>query len=193
MNLKKMLRKIKRQLNDILFLCDPALMTFERKHIFDVGQCSPRNTPYELARNAARARKRNIKYEEKIASHPLAAYVYAKDVIQGPWPAGELAIMSHEIYACDYVEYILRGRWPAFEEKMKTNKHYGNMIIPYVTRLQLESNQDLMEMVLIWPQSSVTYANEIIKSRWPEAERIIAKSPDAIRQYMGLLKRLPLK
>lgn len=51
---------------------------------------------------------RILAFEETIASKPESAYCYARDVVEGPWPMGELAIVKSGKFNYYYRRYILR-------------------------------------------------------------------------------------
>jgi hypothetical protein len=55
-------------------------------------------------------------YEDIIANDSHYAYLYAKDIIKGRWPAGEPAIAEDSGYACWYAIYIIKGRWLDLEQ-----------------------------------------------------------------------------
>ena len=57
--------------------------------------------------------------EPKIAKDPHWAYMYALDVIKGPWPEAEPSIMKHPYMAYMYARAILKKRWPEAEPYIK--------------------------------------------------------------------------
>ena len=47
-----------------------------------------------------------------IAQDPYWAYEYARDVIEGRFPAGEPVIMKDRKYASWYAQGVIKGPWP---------------------------------------------------------------------------------
>ena len=64
-------------------------------------------------RNNKEELKKREKYIAKVAEH---AYLYARDVLHGPFPAGEAAIAADAQYAYWYAETVLKRPFPAGEE-----------------------------------------------------------------------------
>ena len=58
--------------------------------------------------------------EPKISKDPHWAYMYALDVIKGPWPEAEPYIMKHPYMAYMYARAILKKRWPEAEPYIKS-------------------------------------------------------------------------
>ena len=56
------------------------------------------------------------KREKYIAKSPNNAFYYARDVLKGPFPAGEEVIAKNIDFAYYYVRDILKGPFPAGEE-----------------------------------------------------------------------------
>jgi len=65
-------------------------------------------------------KNKRLKFAEpKIAKDPQWAYMYALDVIKGPWPEAEPSIMKHPYMAYMYARAILKKRWPEAEPYIK--------------------------------------------------------------------------
>jgi hypothetical protein len=69
--------------------------------------------------NAAKNKKRLKFAEPVIAKVPHWAYMYAMDVIKGPWPEAEPYIMKNAYWAYMYARVILKQRWPEAEPYIK--------------------------------------------------------------------------
>lgn len=69
--------------------------------------------------NAVHYKKRLKFAEPVIAKVPHWAYMYAMDVIKGPWPEAEPYIMKNAYWAYMYARVILKKRWPEAETFIK--------------------------------------------------------------------------
>ena len=64
--------------------------------------------------------KKRLKFAEPIiAKSPHWAYMYALDVIKGPWSEAEPYIMKHAYWAYMYARVILKKRWPEAEKSIQ--------------------------------------------------------------------------
>ena len=73
-----------------------------------------KNKPKELKRR-----------EPELAKSPDAAYKYACNVLQGPFPAGEVAIAKDACYAWYYALEVLKKPFPAGEAAIAKNTGYA--------------------------------------------------------------------
>lgn len=80
----------------------------------------------KLYYNAAKNKKRLKFAEPKIAKEPHWAYMYAMDVIKGPWPEAEPYIMKSAFWAYMYARVILKKRWPEAEPFIKQFYKHGD-------------------------------------------------------------------
>ena len=99
--------------------------------------------------------------EPYIMKDPDHAMEYANDIIKGRWPEAEpyMALCRDEVNIFDYIKYLMHGkRWPALEKQMLSHeRRYKSWIMFYVMN--------------------------VIRDRWPEAERIINEFPNLKHQY----------
>ena len=69
---------------------------------------------------------------EVVAKHPMHAYFYALDVVNGRWPEGEKAIATYSVSAYLYACNIVKGRWPEGEDAIatdpETEKEYNQFL-----------------------------------------------------------------
>lgn len=91
-------------------------------------------------------------------THPGSAYRYARDVLNGRFPAGEKAIATSSKHACDYAIDVLKGRFPAGEK-----------------------------IISDYEQDSWLYAKYVIKGRWPPGEEAIMGGPEFYGPYLEFL------
>jgi hypothetical protein len=89
-------------------------------------------------------------YFQVIMKDPRDAYLYARDVIKGPWPEAEPYIMKDPRDAYLYARDVIKGPWPEVEPLIINS--------PFVTE----------------------YAYDVKKDRWPKAEDNIFKSDSSI-------------
>ena len=66
------------------------------------------------------------KREKYIAKSPKYAYYYAKEVLKGPFPAGEAAISKNALCASAYAKGVLNGPFPAGEAAIAKDALYVN-------------------------------------------------------------------
>lgn len=83
--------------------------------------------------------------EDEIAKDATMSYLYARNILKGPFPKGEAAMITAPLVAAQYAALIQR-RFPKAEPYIATN-----------------------------PEAALIYAKEVIQGRWPEGERGIAK------------------
>jgi len=92
--------------------------------------------------------------EPYIATRPIWAYYYARDVIGGRWPEGEPAIATSPYSAYYYADDI-RGRFPEGEAAIAKS-----------------------------PEYAYYYAKDVLGGRFPEGEAAIAANPGAAKLYL---------
>ena len=73
-------------------------------------------------RNNKEELKKREKYIAKDAEH---AYLYARDVLHGPFPAGEAASAADAQYAYWYAETVLKRPFPAGEDAIAQDARYA--------------------------------------------------------------------
>ena len=159
--------------------------------------------------------KRWPEAEPAIAKDVYWSLQYAKKIIGGRWPEAEPAIAKDAYwslqYACDigrrfpagekailasgdvglmvsYAKEVIGGRWPEAEPRIANSDRwsldYASIIkdrFPAGEKAILKSE---------YPQLMVDYAKEVIGGRWPEAEPIIMKNPEASSEYLQLVSKL---
>lgn len=88
--------------------------------------------------------KRIKLYESIILTHPLYAYLYARDLIKDRWIEAEPVILTDANYCCYYSLMVIKGRWIDAERIIYTNAY-----------------------------ASFLYSINILQERWYEAEPFI--------------------
>jgi hypothetical protein len=78
-----------------------------------------KKSAHRLYYNALYNKKRLKFAEPKIAKDPHWAYMYALELIKGPWPEAEPYIMKHPFWAYRYAIFLLKKRWPEAEPYIK--------------------------------------------------------------------------
>ena len=92
-----------------------------------------------------RNNKEELKKREKyIAADAEYAFYYARDVLKGPFPAGEVAIARDAEYAKDYAEYVLKGPFPAGEAAIAKDAGYAKDYAEYVLKADFYYNGKLI-------------------------------------------------
>ena len=92
-----------------------------------------KNKPEEL--------KKREKYIAKSAFH---AYLYARDVLKGPFPAGEEAIAKDAMFAYYYAREVLKGPFPAGEETIAKKTWYASQYAGAVLKKDFYLNDKLI-------------------------------------------------
>ena len=109
-------------------------------------------------RNNKEELKKREKYIAKVAEH---AYLYARDVLHGPFPAGEATIAADAQYAYWYAETVLKRPFPAGEEAISKDAHF-----------------------------SYVYALDVLEGPFPAGEAAIATDPEYAYYYaLDVLKK----
>jgi lambda repressor-like predicted transcriptional regulator len=65
------------------------------------------------------------KREDPIAKDPKYAYMYAKDVLHGPFHKGENAIAKNSVCAYLYAKHVLKGSFPKGEDTIAKDDYYA--------------------------------------------------------------------
>lgn len=98
----------------------------------------------------------------ELIKSPGLALMYAKDVLDEPFPAGEKIIATDANAAIIYASSVLNGRFPAAEPTIAAN-----------------------------PLLAAIYAKDVLKKRWPEGEAAIVKDPSAAATYAATVLKGP--
>jgi len=81
----------------------------------------------------------------QVSCNAKLAYWYARDVIKGPWPAGEAAIATDPYWAYEYAHDVIGKPWPPGEAAIAKD-----------------------------PKLAYWYARDVIKGPWPAGEAAIS-------------------
>ena len=92
---------------------------------------------------------------DAIKKSPEYTFLYARDVIQGPWREGESTLLKNAQWAYKYAKDVLYHPWPEAE--------------PYI--------KDSMPWAYL-------YATGVLRERWPEAEETIKSRPEMWIRYL---------
>ena len=95
----------------------PASLDFYEK----VSETNPYVFWEKYKKNKEELKKR----EKHIAKDASFAHLYAKDVLKGPFPAGEEAIAKDIVYANAYAREVLKGPFPAGEASISKDQYYA--------------------------------------------------------------------
>lgn len=109
----------------------------------------------ELIWAKANLNEKELKKKEHIlALDPYYAYMYARDVIEGRFPAGEPVIATHSVYSYLYAEDVIGGRFPEGEAAIALD-----------------------------PEFALDYAKNVIEGRFPAGEKAISSDKYFAREY----------
>jgi hypothetical protein len=132
--------------------------------------------------------------EKLILQDPWVILPYAENIIKGRWPEGERAILEsgNDRVAKDYAVGVIKGPWPE-AEKIIAKTACSSF---YYARDALKKRWRPAEESIIRegdPRDVESYATQIIKGRWPEAEHILLRHSKgnysfALREYLDGIK-----
>ena len=66
------------------------------------------------------------KRERAISKYTVYSYYYARHVLKGPFPAGEVAISRDAEYSYLYAIYVLKGPFPAGEAVIAEDAYFAH-------------------------------------------------------------------
>ena len=66
------------------------------------------------------------KREKYIAKDAYSSFLYARDILQGPFPAGEEVIAKDARFAYYYTKEVLKGPFPAGEEAIAKDAKFAS-------------------------------------------------------------------
>jgi hypothetical protein len=118
---------------------------------------------------------------EQFLTTPRLAFLYAKEVLQRRWPAGEELILKDPEFAYNYSYLVIGGRWPEAEPIIATNPSYA---FKYAANLVQYRWPEGEESILRDPYYSVKYATDVIRGRWPKAEPLIFSKATSGMDYL---------
>lgn len=84
------------------------------------------------------------KREKYIAKYARYSYIYAKDYLNGAFPAGEEAISKESMFAYYYAKEVLKAPFPAGEEAIAKNLFQSKMYATYVIKKDFYYNGKLI-------------------------------------------------
>ena len=96
---------------------------------------------WEKYKNKPEELKKREKYIAKSAKY---AYVYAKDVLKGPFPAGEEAIAKNAAHAYYYAKDVLKGPLPKGEAAMSKDEYFASEYAKNVLKKDFYLNDKLI-------------------------------------------------
>jgi hypothetical protein len=118
--------------------------------------------------------------EPIIAKDPVYAYYYASEALKGLFPLGEPAIATRAIYALWYAEDILKGPFKLGEPAIAKDPEYAYQYARYV----LQGPFPMAEYTLAKnPYAAYLYARNVLKGPWPQGEPAIAKDEEWKQKY----------
>ena len=96
----------------------PASLDFYEK----VSETNPYVFWEKYKKNKEELKKR----ETYIAKDAYSSFLYARDILQGPFPAGEEAIAKNSNFAYYYVEDVLKCPFPLGEEAIAKDEYFAS-------------------------------------------------------------------
>jgi hypothetical protein len=128
--------------------------------------------------------------ERRIATDAVNSVEYAIRVLRGPFVRGEKAIAKHPLASVRYARY-LRRRFPAGESAIFRDDKRLREYLLEVIRVR---DNGFEAVVCMNGAAAVTYAEILVRGRWPQAEAAIAAEPAFLYRYArdAVRGRLPL-
>ena len=171
---------------------------------------TPKQAYAECARKWPRADPGTLQI---VASDPLWALTFARDVIKGPFPEGEAALASQADTALQYAQIVLHGPFPRGEPILAIDAKYAfdyahtvlhgaffageaaiaqNPYYAYCYALKvLRGPFPLGEPILArCPSYALTYACDVLRGRFPACEPHILKDPGIACSYAVNILRM---
>lgn len=102
------------------------------------------------------------------------AFMYARDILKGPFPEGEQYILKSPRYAAYYAIMILKTPWPEAEDIISTDSYFTCLYIKHV--LKKEPFPKGEKIISTNPNKSIWYVEYVLKDRFPLAEETILNS-----------------
>jgi hypothetical protein len=118
--------------------------------------------------------------EPAIAKDPDRAYYYAKWVLKGPFTLGEPAIAADNWYSFHYAKDVLKGPFPLGEPAIAKDPELAYDYARYVLKGPFTLGEPAIAKS---SKYSCYYAQDILKSPFPLGEPVIATSPEYAREY----------
>jgi hypothetical protein len=103
----------------------------------------------------------------KVAKIPSAAYTFAMNILDGPFPEGEPAIATDPGFSYHYAHLVLHGRFPMGEPAIASHYSYSYSYAFYVVGGRWSEGEPA---ILRNSDAIIRYAENVIKGRWPEGE-----------------------
>jgi hypothetical protein len=108
-------------------------------------------------------------------SMDVFALWYAEQVAEGEWKPGERAILKGKDWVSYYYARAMGRRWEPGEKKILAGKDPGTCL-DYAEEVIKGRWPEAEKLILKDAHSCLKYAEEVIKGRWPEAEKVILKN-----------------
>jgi hypothetical protein len=115
-------------------------------------------------------------------SNAVFAMWYAENVAKGEWKPGEKAILKGEDWTAFYYARAMGRRWGPAEKKILAEKDVVTCF-DYADQVIKGRWPEAEKFIIKNPDFALRYAIQVIKGRWPEAEKFIIKNPDFALLY----------
>ncbi|MEX2603318.1 MAG: hypothetical protein WD361_03905, partial [Gracilimonas sp.] len=122
--------------------------------------------------------------ERAIASDPAYAYMYAFNVIEGRFPEGEATIASDPTNAFYYAKNVIQGEWPEGEKAIATKPAFSYEYAKNIIQGRWPEGE---KAIATDPNNAYLYAKNVIQGRWPEGEKTLAKDPGYAVRYAHMI------
>lgn len=140
----------------------------------------------EQAFDIARGLNRKIpQLEPLIAENSICAFAYARDVLKGPFPAGEKAI-SQDTYISYRYAYILKGPFPAGEPEIAKDAYYSYKYANEILKGPFKAGEAAIAKNT---EHAYHYAVNILKGRFPAGEAAIMKNNALYSRYKSMVDK----
>lgn len=120
-----------------------------------------------------KAREHMKSREAAIAKSADFSYRYAKDILCGPFPAGEEAISTHTYCSFGYAKFVLKGPFKKGEDVIADDGHYSFRYADEVLHAPFPKGEN--EIASLSAKQTFYYATCLLKKEWPKGEDSISK------------------
>lgn len=156
----------------MLFTCDVVEISFM--------------TPKEAFEKCLKENRRILELEEMISTNMDCSYLYARDVIRGPFQLGEDVISTDSYYSYFYVLHVIKKPWKKGEEIISKDSEFSYEYARNIIKGLFKKGEDA---IIRKPSLSYKYAINIIQGPFEKCHPVILNSSFKYN-YMEFLKSI---
>jgi hypothetical protein len=121
--------------------------------------------------------------EPLIAKTSYYAYYYAKDILKAPFPMGEPAIATSNVYSYYYANLVLHAPFPLGEPAIAANASTAYEYAAHVLHAPFPMAEPEISQ---YPNRAFDYAKNVLHAPFPMGEPTIFRFPEFRQKYLEL-------